>query len=201
MIKGIYLPEKIEKKIYNFWEKNSYFKPTNNLKKKNFCIVMPPPNITGSLHMGHAFQHTIMDIIIRYNRMQGKNTLWQVGIDHAGIATQIIVENKLLCKTGKNRYYYGKKKFIKKIWNWYRKHKNIIFNQMRRLGNSVFWKNKRFTLDREYSKSVKDVFIFLYKNNLIYKRKKISNWDIKLQTVISDIEVKHKKKKGENVVY
>lgn len=196
MIKSLYFPEKIEKKIYNFWEKNSYFTPKNNIKKKNFCIVMPPPNITGSLHMGHAFQHTIMDIIIRYNRMQGKNTLWQVGIDHAGIATQIVVEDKLLRKTGKNRYFYGKKKFIKKIWDWYKKYKNIIFNQMRRLGNSVFWENKRFTLDYNYSKSVKNVFIFLYKNNLIYKRKKISNWDIKLQTVISDIEVKHKKIKG-----
>ncbi|WP_343190167.1 valine--tRNA ligase [Buchnera aphidicola (Mollitrichosiphum nigrofasciatum)] len=187
-----YIPKNIEKELYNFWNKNGFFKPSKRKYKKNFCIVMPPPNITGNLHMGHAFQHTIMDILVRYNRMQGKNTLWQVGLDHAGIATQMIVEKNILKKKKKNIFEYGVKKFIHTIWKWKKKSEKKIYNQMRRLGDSVFWENKIFTLDKNFSKSVKKIFNNLYKDNLIYKRKKISNWDIKLQTVISDLEVKYK---------
>ncbi|CAL1329544.1 Valine--tRNA ligase [Candidatus Providencia siddallii] len=185
----------IEKNIYNFWEKNGFFKYNKNINQNNFCIAIPPPNITGSLHMGHAFQQTIMDIIIRYQRMQGKNTLWQTGTDHAGIATQIIIENKILSEEGKIRKDYNKKDYINKIWKWKKESNKIISQQMRRLGNSVNWKRERFTMDEKFSKSVKEAFIRLYKDNLIYRGKRLVNWDTELHTAISDLEVKNRKKK------
>ncbi|CAL4323147.1 Valine--tRNA ligase [Buchnera aphidicola (Eriosoma grossulariae)] len=195
-MKTKYQPQYIEEKIYHFWEKNNLFRPNKNIKKNNFCIVIPPPNITGDLHMGHAFQQTIMDIIIRYHRMQGKNTLWQVGTDHAGIATQILVEKKLELEEGKKRIEYTRSEFIEKIWKWKSKFNLSINNQMKKLGNSVDWKNERFTLDKGMSIAVKTAFIQLYKDKLIYQRKKISNWDVQLQTVISDLEVEHRDVNG-----
>lgn len=187
-----YNPKDIEEPLYNFWEKNGYFKPNNNLNQPSFCIMMPPPNITGNLHMGHAFQQTIMDILIRYNRMQGKNTLWQVGTDHAGIATQILVERQIYLKEHKTKKDYNRNDFIKKIWLWKKKYNLIVTKQMRRLGNSVDWDREKFTLDPDICHSVKEAFIIFYKNNLIYQKKRLVHWDSKLETVISDLEVEHR---------
>ncbi|XBC39571.1 MAG: valine--tRNA ligase [Buchnera aphidicola (Chaetogeoica yunlongensis)] len=189
-------PLQIENKIYTFWEKNGYFKPDGKLDRSNFCIVIPPPNITGNLHLGHAFQQTIMDILIRYNRMQGKNTFWQVGTDHAGIATQILVEKKMLHEEKKTIRQYSREIFLEKIWEWKNKFGKMITHQMRTLGISVDWTQERFTLDAKISYSVRKAFIILYKENLIYKRKKLVNWDPILKTVISDLEVEHRKLVG-----
>lgn len=195
IMKKIYNPKNIEENLYEFWEKNGFFKP-DNLKKIPFCIMMPPPNITGSLHMGHAFQQTIMDILIRYHRMQGKNTLWQVGMDHAGIATQILIERKIFLEEKKTKKDYGRDNFIKKIWNWKKKSTNIITKQMRRLGISVDWEREKFTLDSDISKAVIEAFVLLYRDNLIYQKKKLVHWDLKLETVVSDLEVEHRLVKG-----
>ncbi|WP_343191998.1 valine--tRNA ligase [Buchnera aphidicola] len=191
-MKKNFIPQDIEKHLYNFWETNLLFQPTNNLSKNNFCIMIPPPNITGNLHMGHAFQQTIMDILIRYHRMMGDNTFWQVGTDHAGIATQVIVEKKLLLEEKKNRQEYTRKKFINKIWEWKKLSSSEIVYQMRRLGNSVDWSRERFTLDMGISQAVIQAFILLYKDNLIYRKKRLVNWDPKMQTVVSDLEVNNK---------
>ncbi|BBI01289.1 valine--tRNA ligase [Buchnera aphidicola (Nipponaphis monzeni)] len=199
-MKKIYDPKNIETVLYNKWEKYGLFKFQDNLNKKYFCIVMPPPNITGNLHMGHAFQQTIMDILIRYNRMQGKNTLWQVGTDHAGIATQMIVERKIMLEENKTRDYYSRKDFVQKIWDWKNEINNKITNQIRRLGSSVDWDRELFTLDPNITKAVQKAFICLYKENLIYRKKTLVNWDSKLKTVISDLEIEHRSKKG-NIWY
>ncbi|WDI78697.1 valine--tRNA ligase [Candidatus Purcelliella pentastirinorum] len=193
-MKKKYDPNYIEKKIYSLWEKNNYFKFNKKNSKKKYCITLPPPNITGTLHMGHAFQHTLMDILIRYNRMKGKNTLWQIGIDHAGIATQILITKKII-KEGYDIKNYDKNAFIKKILKWKKKYGKIIKNQMKRLGYFIDWNRERFTMDKKFSYTVRKVFINLYKNNLIYKTKSIVNWDTELNTVISDLEIKHKNKK------
>nr|BET44563.1 MAG: valine--tRNA ligase [Candidatus Aschnera chinzeii] len=186
----IYQPKITEQLIYQYWEKNDFFKTHIKKNKENYSIVIPPPNITGNLHMGHALQHTIMDILIRYQRMQGKNTLWQGGTDHAGIATQLLVENKISYEENKTRYDYGRKNFIKKILAWKTTAITNIYNQMKRLGNSINWKNERFTMDNKFSKAVQTAFITLYNNKLIYRGKRLVNWDFKLRTAISDLEVK-----------
>lgn len=196
-MKKTYDPKDIEQTLYDFWEKSGFFKPNNNLNVKNFCIILPPPNITGNLHMGHAFQHTIMDVIIRYQRMKGQNTLWQVGTDHAGIATQIIVENQIYNNEGKTRFDLGRAEFVKKIWEWKIKSSKNITTQMRRLGNSVDWDQECFTMDDGPSQAVKKVFISLYNEKLIYRRKRLVNWDTKLKTAISDLEVNHCEIKGQ----
>ncbi|CAL4321718.1 Valine--tRNA ligase [Buchnera aphidicola (Pterocallis alni)] len=191
-MKKKYNPTQIEYSLYLHWKKKGYFKPHFNTKKKNFCIIMPPPNITGYLHMGHAFQQTIMDILIRYHRMQGDNTLWQMGLDHAGIATQIIVSKKINIEEKKNLHDIGRKNFIKKCWDWKDLVHNNINYQIQRLGSSVDWNRERFTLDDKSSKAIRKVFINLYHDNLIYRKKKLSNWDIELQTVVSDLEIENK---------
>ncbi|QCI16035.1 valine--tRNA ligase [Buchnera aphidicola] len=191
----IYNPKHIEEFFYSFWEKNGYFKP-DNTKQETFCIMMPPPNITGSLHMGHAFQQTIMDILIRYHRMQGKNTFWQVGTDHAGIATQILVENKIFLEENKTKKNFNRNDFVKKIWKWKKESNSIITKQMRRLGISVDWDHEKFTLDPGISIAVREAFILLYKKNFIYQKKRLVHWDSKLETVISDLEVDHRLIKG-----
>ncbi|WMY97009.1 MAG: valine--tRNA ligase [Arsenophonus sp.] len=196
LLDKIYNPSEIEQSIYAFWENNGYFKTKINDKKNNFCIVIPPPNITGNLHMGHAFQQTIMDILIRYNRMKGKNILWQSGTDHAGIATQMVVERKIFIEENKTKYDYGRKKFIEKIWQWKAKYGNNISQQMRRLGNSIDWERERFTMDAGLSKAVQETFIRLYQNNLIYRGKRLVNWDPKLHTAISDLEVENREVNG-----
>lgn len=193
----IYNPKNIEEPIYEFWDKSNYFEPYKVKNyKENYCIIMPPPNITGNLHLGHAFQQTIMDILIRYHKMQGKNTLWNVGFDHAGIATQILVENDIYNKTNQTRNNYTRNFLLKQIWGWKKEAEKSIIYQMKRLGFSISWKNKRFTMDPKSSFAVKEAFIRLYQDNLIYRGKRLVNWDSKLQTAISDLEVSHKQIKG-----
>jgi len=191
-----YNPQDIEQPLYEHWEQQGYFKPNGDTSQESFCIMIPPPNVTGSLHMGHAFQQTIMDTMIRYQRMQGKNTLWQAGTDHAGIATQMVVERKIAAEEGKTRKDYGRDAFIEKIWQWKAESGGTITRQMRRLGNSVDWERERFTMDEGLSNAVKEVFVRLYKENLIYRGKRLVNWDPKLRTAISDLEVENRESKG-----
>ncbi|MCR3755567.1 MAG: valine--tRNA ligase [Sodalis sp. Psp] len=192
----IYNPKNIEQPLYEHWEQQGYFKPSGDTQQDSYCIMIPPPNVTGSLHMGHAFQQTIMDILIRYQRMQGKNTLWQAGTDHAGIATQMVVERKIAAEEGKTRHDYGRDAFINKVWQWKAQSGGTIANQMRRLGNSIDWERERFTMDEGLSNAVKEVFVRLYQDNLIYRGKRLVNWDPKLRTAISDLEVENRESKG-----
>ena len=177
-----------EKKIYNYWEKNNLFKPNLKKSKKTFSIVIPPPNITGKLHMGHALNNSLQDVLIRYYRMNGYETLWQPGTDHAGIATQAIVE-KNLAKENINKNDIGREKFIEKVWEWKTESGGLILEQLKKLGCSCDWSRSRFTMDKQMSKAVTKVFVALYNKKLIYKDKKLVNWDTKLQTAISDLEV------------
>ncbi|MGL4486619.1 MAG: valine--tRNA ligase [Yersinia sp. (in: enterobacteria)] len=191
-----YSPQAIEQPLYEHWEKQGYFKPNGDTNKESYCIMIPPPNVTGSLHMGHAFQQTIMDTLIRYQRMQGKNTLWQAGTDHAGIATQMVVERKIAAEESKTRHDYGRDAFIDKIWQWKGESGGTITRQMRRLGNSVDWERERFTMDDGLSNAVNEVFVRLHKEDLIYRGKRLVNWDPKLRTAISDLEVENRESKG-----
>ncbi|WP_445427984.1 valine--tRNA ligase [Alishewanella sp. HL-SH05] len=191
-------PSEIEQAMYQAWESKGYFKPNGDDRAgNNYCIMIPPPNVTGSLHMGHAFQQTIMDALTRYQRMQGKNALWQVGSDHAGIATQMVVERKLAAEGLPGRHELGRDKFIEKIWEWKAESGGTITSQMRRLGNSVDWDRERFTMDAGLSNAVQEVFVRLYEDDLIYRGKRLVNWDPKLHTAISDLEVENKDQKGQ----
>ena len=181
-----YDPTEIEKKWYKIWEEKGYFKPSG--QGDSFCIMIPPPNVTGSLHMGHGFNNAIMDSLTRYNRMMGKNTLWQPGTDHAGIATQMVVERQLAAQDI-SRHDLGRDKFIEKIWQWKEQSGNTITNQIRRLGSSVDWSRERFTMDEGLSNAVKEVFVRLHKDGLIYRGKRLVNWDPKFHTALSDLEV------------
>lgn len=191
-----YNPTSIEQALYQTWENNGYFKPNGDSSKESYSIMIPPPNVTGSLHMGHAFQDTIMDTLIRCQRMKGKNTLWQVGTDHAGIATQMVVERKIAAEEDKTKHDYGRDAFIDKIWEWKAESGGNITRQLRRLGASVDWDRERFTMDDGFYKAVQEVFISLYNEDLIYRGKRLVNWDPKLHTAISDLEVENKDKKG-----
>ena len=193
---GSYNHSEIENKIYNFWEKKKLFKPIKNkTKNKSFSIVIPPPNVTGSLHMGHALNNTIQDLLIRFKRNQGFETLWQPGTDHAGIATQMVVEKQLL-KKGLSRQSLGREKFVKEIWKWKSKSGNEIVSQLKKLGSSCDWSRERFTMDDGLSKAVIKVFVDLYNQKLIYKDLKLVNWDPVLQTAVSDLEVVQKEIEG-----
>ena len=185
-----YDPTEIEKKWYQTWEERGYFKPSE--KGESFCIMIPPPNVTGSLHMGHGFNNAIMDALTRYNRMSGKNTLWQPGTDHAGIATQMVVERQLGAQ-GVSRHDLGREKFIEKVWEWKEQSGGNITRQIRRLGSSVDWSRERFTMDEGLSNAVKEVFVKLHEQGLIYRGKRLVNWDPKLQTALSDLEVESDK--------
>ncbi|WP_133405768.1 valine--tRNA ligase [Parashewanella tropica] len=191
-----YDPQSIEQSLYQNWEEKGYFKPHGDTTQGNYSIMIPPPNVTGSLHMGHAFQDTIMDTLTRYQRMKGKNTLWQVGTDHAGIATQMLVERKLDAEEGKSRHDLGRDAFIDKVWDWKKQSGGNITQQLRRLGASVDWDRERFTMDEGLSKAVQEVFVRLYEDDLIYRGKRLVNWDPKLHTAISDLEVENKEKQG-----
>ncbi|MGF1909032.1 valine--tRNA ligase [Vibrio kasasachensis] len=191
-----YNPTSIEQALYQAWEEKGYFKPHGDTSKEAYSIMIPPPNVTGSLHMGHAFQDTIMDTLIRAERMKGKNTLWQVGTDHAGIATQMVVERKIAAEEGKTKHDYGREAFIDKIWEWKGESGNTITKQLRRLGASVDWERERFTMDDGLSHAVQEVFVRLYEEDLIYRGKRLVNWDPKLHTAISDLEVENKDTKG-----
>ena len=180
----------IEKVIYNYWEKNNFFKPIKNTKK-HFSIVIPPPNVTGSLHMGHALNNSLQDLLIRYYRMNGYETLWQPGTDHAGIATQAVVEKKLLEK-GIKKDQLGRENFIKEVWKWKKESGDQILNQLKKLGCSCDWSRNRFTMDTDLSESVTKTFVHLYNKKIIYRDTKLVNWDTKLQTAISDLEVEQK---------
>jgi len=187
-------PTDIEQSLYQSWEQKGYFSPTG--EGDSYSIAIPPPNVTGSLHMGHAFQQTIMDTLIRYQRMQGKNTLWQTGCDHAGIATQMVVERKIAAEEGKTRHDYGREAFIDKVWEWKNESGGTIGKQMRRLGNSIDWSRERFTMDEGMSEAVQEVFVRLFEDDLIYRGKRLVNWDPKFHTAISDLEVENKDLKG-----
>ena len=187
-------PADIETKWYQNWEAKGYFSPQG--KGDAYSIMIPPPNVTGSLHMGHAFQDSIMDALTRYHRMQGKNTLWQVGTDHAGIATQMLVERKLAAETGQTRHDLGRDAFLDKGWEWKEESGGTITRQLRRLGASVDWNHERFTMDDGFYKAVQEVFVRLYDDKLIYRGKRLVNWDPKLHTAISDLEVENTDEKG-----
>ena len=181
-----YQPDLIEQRHYKRWENEKYFKPSGN--GKSFCIVIPPPNVTGTLHMGHAFQDTIMDALIRYHRMKGDNTLWQPGMDHAGIATQMVVE-RLLNSEGLSRLDLKRNDFIKRVWEWKDQSGGAIAKQLRRMGASLDWDRDCFTMDEKLSDAVSEVFIKLYEEGLIYRGKRLVNWDPVLHTALSDLEV------------
>lgn len=187
-------PAAAESRWYKLWEEKGYFKPNDN--DDAYSIMIPPPNVTGSLHMGHAFQQTIMDALIRYQRMRGKSTLWQAGTDHAGIATQMVVERKLEAEGKPGRKELGRDTFIDKVWEWKEESGGTITQQMRRLGASVDWERERFTMDEGLSEAVLEVFVRLYEDDLIYRGKRLVNWDPKLQTAISDLEVENKDQQG-----
>ncbi len=188
-----YDPQSIESRLYRNWEENDYFAPRGD--GPGYCIMLPPPNVTGSLHMGHAFQHTLMDILIRYHRMLGDRTLWQCGTDHAGIATQMVVERQLE-QEGLSRHDLGREKFIEKVWDWKYHSGNTITQQLRRLGTSMDWSRERFTMDEGLSHAVQKVFIDLYNEGLIYRGKRLVNWDPVLHTAISDLEVISEEENG-----
>ncbi len=190
-----YDPKKIESPLYHFWEEGGFFEATTDPSKENYSIMIPPPNVTGTLHMGHAFQDTLMDALIRYHRMQGKNTLWQPGMDHAGIATQMVVERQLSAK-GINRKEIGREAFVEAVWKWKEESGGSIAQQLRRMGASLDWSKECFTLDDGLSDAVKEVFIRLYEEGLIYRGKRLVNWDPVLQTAVSDLEVVNTESEG-----
>ncbi|UTO06065.1 valine--tRNA ligase [Moraxella sp. FZLJ2107] len=193
-LSSAYNPAEIEAGMYQGWENAGYFKPDYS-KSKAFSIALPPPNVTGSLHMGHGFNNAIMDTLTRYHRMMGYNTLWQAGTDHAGIATQMVVERQLGLQ-GIKRHDLGREKFLDKVWEWKSESGGNITRQIRRLGSSVDWSRERFTMDEGLSKAVQDVFVKLYDDGLIYRGKRLVNWDIKLETALSDLEVENHDEQG-----
>ena len=191
----VYEPHQVEKKWYQEWLEKGYFRADGTSSKKPFCIVIPPPNVTGSLHMGHALNNTLQDILIRYKRMCGYDTLWMPGTDHAGIATQNVVE-KQLSSEGVSRKDLGRKKFIEQVWQWKGKYGGIIIQQLKRLGASCDWERERFTMDEGLSRAVREVFVRLYEEDLIYKGDYIINWCPRCHTALSDLEVEHEEVKG-----
>ena len=187
----------IEKRHYNRWENSGLFQADPKSQATGYCIMMPPPNVTGTLHMGHAFTMTLQDVLTRYHRMTGKDTLWMPGTDHAGIATQMVVERQLAAEgTNMTRRDMGREAFLEKVWKWKEYSGGTITSQLRRLGTTPDWSRERFTMDEGLSKAVAKVFVDLYKQGLIYKDKRLVNWDPKLQTAVSDLEVEHKEIKG-----
>ena len=191
----VYEPQQVENEIYKMWESNGYFRPSNNKEAKPFTIVMPPPNVTGQLHMGHAMDATLQDTLIRFKRMQGYRALWVPGVDHAGIATQIKVEEELR-KDGLTRYDLGREKFLEKVWDWKHKYGNRIVEQQKKLGASCDWERARFTMDEGCSNAVREVFVSLYEKGLIYKGSRIINWCPHCVTALSDAEVEYVDKPG-----
>ena len=188
-----YQPKQIERQWYSTWEARNYFAPSG--EGESYSIVIPPPNVTGRLHMGHGFQNAIMDALIRYQRMMGRNTLWQVGTDHAGIATQMVVERRLE-RDGLKRTDLGREKFTDEVWKWKEESGGIITQQIRRLGGSIDWSRERFTMDEGLSAAVEEVFVRLYDEDLIYRGNRLVNWDPRLHTAVSDLEVVSEEEDG-----
>ena len=191
----VYEPQQVESEIYKMWEEGGYFAPSGSKEAKPFTIVMPPPNVTGQLHMGHAMDATLQDTLIRFKRMQGYNALWLPGVDHAGIATQIKVEEELR-KEGLTRYDLGREKFLERVWDWKHKYGNRIVEQQKKLGASCDWGRARFTMDEGCSNAVREVFVSLYEKGLIYKGSRIINWCPNCVTALSDAEVEYVDKPG-----
>lgn len=195
-IPKIYDPATVEKKWYAYWEKNNYFHAEVEKNKEAFSIVIPPPNITGQLHMGHALDNTLQDILIRWHRMMGHNTLWMPGYDHAGLATQIKVEEVIKKEEGKTRYDLGREEFLKRVWQWKEQYGDRIVNQLKCLGVSCDWERQRFTMDEGCSQAVREVFVSLYEKGLIYQGSRVTNWCVNCNTALSDIEVEHADEAG-----
>ena len=197
MIETTFNPKQVEPRWSKAWEESGAFKPKNDPKADPFCIVIPPPNVTGSLHIGHALNNTLQDVLVRFERLRGKSVLWQPGMDHAGIATQMVVERKL-AEAGNNedRRSMGREEFLKRVWAWKEESGGMIFNQLRRLGASCDWSRERFTMDEGLSEAVLKVFVQLHKEGLIYKDKRLVNWDPHFETAISDLEVENREVNG-----
>jgi valyl-tRNA synthetase len=189
----VYAPQDIERRIYERWESSGWFAPRGS--GAPYCIVIPPPNVTGTLHMGHAFQHTLMDALTRYQRMRGAAALWQSGTDHAGIATQMVVERRLEAQ-GQPRSQLSREQFVARVWEWKEESGGTICAQMRRLGDSVDWSRDRFTMDPGLSRSVIEAFVRLHAEGLIYRGKRLVNWDPVLLTALSDLEVQGEEEDG-----
>src|SRR5262245_41832654 len=198
MIEKNYQPADIESRMSRVWEESGAFKAGRPERRdaQPFTIVIPPPNVTGSLHMGHALNNTLQDILCRFERMRGKDVLWQPGTDHAGIATQMVVERQMMERQEPSRRAIGREKFLEKVWAWKAESGGTILNQLKRLGASCDWSRERFTMDEGLSKAVLKVFVELYRQDLIYKDKRLVNWDPKLLTAISDLEVQQIEMKG-----
>ncbi|MBC8035900.1 MAG: valine--tRNA ligase, partial [Rhizobiales bacterium] len=196
MLDKTFLPAEMEARLYAEWEARGFFKSGRKPKAKPFTIVIPPPNVTGSLHMGHALNNTIQDILTRFERMRGRDVLWQPGTDHAGIATQMVVERLLREENNTDRRTMGREAFLKRVWQWKEESGDTISRQLRRLGASCDWSRERFTMDEGLSKAVLKVFVQLYKEGLIYKDKRLVNWDPVFETAISDLEVETRETKG-----
>ena len=191
----VYDPQRIENKWYEFWETQGLFTAQADGQKPSYAIVIPPPNITGSLHMGHALNNTLQDILIRGKRMQGFDALWMPGTDHAGIATQNVVE-RMLAQKGQDRHRVGREAFIARVWQWKQESGGTIINQLKRLGCSCDWSRERFTMDEGLSRAVREVFVSLYEEGLIYKGDYIINWCPRCQTALADLEVEHEPTDG-----
>ncbi|MGA7974998.1 MAG: class I tRNA ligase family protein, partial [Pseudolabrys sp.] len=198
MIEKTYQPSEVEGRIYQNWEEAGAFHAgrPERAKAEAYSIVIPPPNVTGSLHMGHALNNTLQDILCRFERMRGKDVLWQPGTDHAGIATQMVVERQLMDRQEPSRREMGREKFLERVWAWKAESGGTIVNQLKRLGASCDWSRERFTMDEGLSKAVLKVFVELYRAGLIYKDKRLVNWDPKFLTAISDLEVVQVETKG-----
>ena len=195
MLDKTYNPSEIEPRLYEGWERTGAFACDPNSNAAPYTIMIPPPNVTGSLHMGHALTFTVQDTLIRWRRMQGRDVLWQPGTDHAGIATQMVVE-RLLAEQGIDRRDLGREKFVERVWQWKAESGGTITRQLRRLGASLDWPRERFTMDDGLSVAVRKVFVDLYREGLIYRDRRLVNWDPKLQTAISDLEVENLEVKG-----
>ena len=191
----VFEPKKIEERWYKFWQEKGYFHANENSDKKSYCIVIPPPNITGALHIGHALNNTIQDILTRWKRMEGFNTLWMPGTDHAGIATQNVIERQLLAERT-DRHKLGREEFVERVWKWKERSGGEIIRQLKRLGASCDWERERFTMDEGLSKAVREVFVRLYEEGLIYKGDRLINWCPRCHTALSDLEVEHEEQKG-----
>ena len=191
-----YDPSEFEDRIYNEWVEKGYFHAEADKNKEPFTIVIPPPNVTGQLHMGHALDETLQDILIRYKRMQGYNALWIPGTDHAGIATQAKVEAEIREKEGLSRYDLGREKFLERVWDWKKLYGDRIINQLKKIGSSCDWERERFTMDEGLSKAVKEVFVNLYNKGLVYQGSRIINWCPHCITALSDVEVEHEEQAG-----
>src|SRR5881396_4211003 len=198
MIDNRYAPAEVEARIYVMWEAAGAFRGgrPERAAAKPYCIVIPPPNVTGSLHMGHALNNTLQDILCRFERMRGRDVLWQPGTDHAGIATQMVVERQLMERQEPGRRDIGRAKFLERVWQWKAESGGVIVNQLKRLGASCDWSRERFTMDDGLSRAVIKVFVALYNEGLIYRDKRLVNWDPKLLTAISDLEVQQVEVRG-----